>query len=385
MDKYELVVNKKSLFPSNEKSERNAHHADCEKFVYCHKKMQRLYYEMQKCARFAKSVLLVGESGVGKDCVARKIHELREQRDKPFVIIPVNSITEGLIESELFGHEKGAFSGAEKNKMGKFEAAQGGTIYIPEISDLPDTIQLKLLNFIQYRTVTQVGQDPLKPPKKLDVLLIFSTNVDLETLIKQQRIRRDFYHRINIVKLTIPPLRDRKEDIIALADYFSRKYSCNFFKKEVKIDHEVLEALQRYNWPGNVRELENVIERSLIYAADTYSNDGIPAVLGIEYFSEFINNQLHNTMLYEDNNFDKPVSYKAAEHEFRQKYFSNLMQMTNGDISKAASIANMTPQGLRKILKKLKINSKLTVLLSLWLSGNDIHLFPVFEWSSKFL
>lgn len=357
----------------------------CVKFIYSHKRMRRLHYEMKKCSNFATTVLLVGETGVGKDCAAREIHALSARRNKPFVVVPVNSIAESLIESELFGHEKGAFSGAQRKKIGKFEAAHGGTIYIPEISDLPDIVQLKLLNFIQYRTVTQVGQDPLTPHKYLDVLLIFSTNVDLELLVRRQRIREDFYHRINVVKLTIPPLRDRKEDIIPLADYFSRKYSYKFFQKEIKMGQDVIKALQRYDWPGNVRELENVIERSLIYAVDKYSQDGIPDVLGVEYFSEFINKQLHSNMIYNDNNSEIPRSYKAAEQQFRKEYFRRLLEKTDGSVSRAASIANMTPQGLRKILKKLGINPKLTVSMSLWVSGIEKHLFPVFEWASKFL
>jgi DNA-binding NtrC family response regulator len=199
---------------------RNEYLEKQDSFVFVSDAMKKLNYEITRLANLRVDVLLVGETGVGKDIIASQIYLRSNRFEKPFIPVPIRSLSDTLIESELFGHEKGAFSGADRLKVGKFEAADKGIVYIPEISNLSETIQLKLLQFMQYKTISRVGQDPTKSDIRLDVWLIMATNEHLVDLVAQGKIREDFYHRISGVMLEIPPLRERREDIKPLTDYF---------------------------------------------------------------------------------------------------------------------------------------------------------------------
>lgn len=321
--------------------------------------MHELFYEIKRSAKLASTVLLVGESGVGKDHIAYQIHKLSPRNKKPFLCVPIHTLSSTLIESELFGYEKGAFSGAVNSKVGRFEATDGGTLYLPEISELPESIQLKLLYFLQYRSITRIGQNPFTPEKDIDVRLIFATNENLDQLVDEGKIRLDFYHRINIVTLEIPPLRERREDITPLIKYFVNRYSNQFFNREIKIAPNVYEYFYDYDWPGNVRELENTIERLLIKSGEKFANENNDEILTVEDIQNcncFSKNSSKKSvpkgsLIYdpEHNLFD----YKVAQLNFKKKYFSTLLNQTNGNIFLASKIAKLTPQGLRKILKQI--------------------------------
>ncbi len=323
-------------------------------FIFQSEVMKEIHYEVKNYARLAVSVLLVGESGVGKDQIAYQIHKLSPRKNKPYVCVPIHTITSTLMESELFGYEKGAFSGANSSKAGRFEATDGGTLYLPEIAELPESIQLKLLYFLQYRSFARLGQDPFKSERKLDVRLIFATNQDIEALVDEGKIRSDFYHRINILKIKVPPLRERKEDIMPLINYFVDKYSLEFVGKKIKIDPSVKKIATSFEWPGNVRELENTIERILLkFELDEKK----PTITG-KHFENIISqkrkkkdSKKNKTIIETDD--QKIIDYKTAQLNFKKHYFQKLLDDCNGNIPKAAKVSKLTPQGLRKILKQL--------------------------------
>jgi DNA-binding NtrC family response regulator len=218
--------------------------------------MQEIFATVTRVAPTRATMLLGGESGVGKDMIARAIHQHSPRKDRPFVKINCAALPENLMESELFGYEKGAFTGANISKPGKFEAANTGTVFLDEIGDVPPSIQVKLLRVLQEREFERLGSNKVL---HVDVRVIAATNVDLREALEQGTFREDLYYRLNVVSLNIPPLRERKEDIPYLADHFTQKFGGRF-------SESAIERLMAYHWPGNVRELENVVERSILLA-----------------------------------------------------------------------------------------------------------------------
>ncbi len=218
--------------------------------------MQEIFATIMRVAPTRATVLLAGESGVGKDMIARAIHQHSPRKDRPFVKINCTAIPENLMESELFGYEKGAFTGANISKPGKFEQANTGTVMLDEIGDVPASVQVKLLRILQEREFERLGSNKTQ---QTDVRVIAATNVDLRAALEQGTFREDLYYRLNVVPMNIPPLRERKEDIPYLVDHFAKKFGG-------EISEGALERLVSYHWPGNVRELENVIERSILLA-----------------------------------------------------------------------------------------------------------------------
>jgi transcriptional regulator with GAF, ATPase, and Fis domain len=212
-------------------------------------------------------VLLAGESGVGKDLIARAIHYHSPRRDRPFVKINCTAIPENLMESELFGFEKGAFTGAVAAKPGKFEMADTGTAFLDEIGDVPGSIQVKLLRVLQERELERLGSNKTK---QIDVRILAATNRDLRAALEEGTFREDLYYRLNVVPINIPPLRERKEDIPFLAEHFVKKLSRDLGAKAESISEGAIQKLVEYPWPGNVRQLENVIERSLVLASGSH-------------------------------------------------------------------------------------------------------------------
>src|SRR5580700_391378 len=225
--------------------------------------MQDIFATIVRVAGTRATVLLAGESGVGKDMIARAIHHHSPRRDRPFVKINCTALPENLMESELFGYEKGAFTGANISKAGKFEAADTGTVFLDEIGDVPAGIQVKLLRVLQDREFERLGSNKVR---HVDVRVIAATNVDLRAALEQGEFREDLYYRLNVLPMNIPPLRERKEDIPYLARHFVRKLSKDFGSRVESISDGAIERLMEYHWPGNVRELENAIERSLVLA-----------------------------------------------------------------------------------------------------------------------
>jgi DNA-binding NtrC family response regulator len=222
--------------------------------------MQKLYGLVARVARTASTVLITGESGTGKELVARAIHRQGPRKDKPFVPASLPSLTESLVESELFGHERGAFTGAYQRRLGKFELAQGGTIFLDEIAALKPELQAKLLRVLQEREIERVGGNRRIA---VDVRVIAATNADLKKAVSTQTFREDLYYRLNVVPIHILPLRERPEDIPILVGHFIRRYNQEFTKQVEGVSPEALACLQQYRWPGNVRELQNMVERSV--------------------------------------------------------------------------------------------------------------------------
>ena len=222
--------------------------------------MEKVYRLIEKVSGISSNVLIVGETGTGKELVARAIHYNSERSDRPFVAVNCGSLTESLLESELFGHLKGAFTGAIANQEGFFRKADKGTLFLDEISEVSHGLQVKLLRAIQEREVIPVGG---REPLRFDVRLIAATNRLLEDEVKKGTFREDLFYRINVITIPLPPLRDRKEDVPLLVNHFLQKYAQRLGKPSVKILREAMQALVNYDWPGNVRELENMIERAV--------------------------------------------------------------------------------------------------------------------------
>jgi len=236
---------------------------DSEEIVGRHPAIEKLHGLIAQVARTPTTVLITGESGTGKELVARAVHHQGPRRDGPFIAVNPAAIAETLIESELFGHEKGAFTGAHQRKLGKFELAQGGTLFLDEIGTLRADLQAKLLRVLQQREIERVGG---ARPVKIDVRFIAATNTNLKEAVGSGAFREDLYYRLNVVPVVVPPLRERIQDVPLLVEHFIRRDNRRFHKHIEGLSPEALAALNAYRWPGNVRELENVIERCVVLA-----------------------------------------------------------------------------------------------------------------------
>ncbi len=230
-------------------------------------KMQQVIEVIRVIAKSNATVLIIGDTGTGKELVARAIHSQSYRKDKPFVAVSCAALPESLLESELFGHEKGAFTGAHAQRKGKFEVAHRGTLFLDEIGEMSANIQVHLLRVLEEKEFTRVGGNELV---KVDVRVISATNKDMKTAIASSQFREDLYYRLNVVTIELPPLRERKEDMPLLAQHFLKKFAAENQKEITGFSPEVTDFLLKYEWPGNVRELENAIERSVILAKDSY-------------------------------------------------------------------------------------------------------------------
>ncbi len=224
-------------------------------------RMQEVLSISSRAAESSASILITGENGTGKEVLAKAIHYISPRKDGPFVAVNIPALSENLLESELFGHEKGSFTGADRMRRGRFEVASGGTIFLDEIGDIPPSMQVKLLRVLQEREIERVGGTEKIP---VDVRIISATNRNLEQKIKEGSFREDLFYRLNIVTICIPPLHDRREDILPLIEFFTEKFARQNNKEGMEISKEAVDILLKYNFPGNVRELENIIERSVV-------------------------------------------------------------------------------------------------------------------------
>ena len=229
--------------------------------------MQRLFAILPDIARSPSTVLILGESGTGKELIARSLYTASERTEGPFVVVNCAALPETLLESELFGYKAGAFTDARKDRIGRFAAAEGGTLFLDEIGDLPGPVQVKLLRVLQEKVYEPLGSNT---PVKADVRIITATNRNLEALVRAGAFRDDLFYRLNVVKISLPPLRERKEDIPLLIEHFIRKYSAQQGKDIVGIANEALATLMRHDFPGNIRELENIIEYAFILCEGGY-------------------------------------------------------------------------------------------------------------------
>ena len=240
-------------------------------------RMREIFELLSLAAPTDATVLLLGETGTGKELIARAIHRNSQRRDGAFVVVNCAAIPENLLESDLFGHEKGAFTGAANRKIGRFALAHGGTIFLDEIGELPISIQAKILRVLQFKEFEPLGSHRTQ---KVDVRIIAATNRCLSDEVREGRFREDLFYRLNVVTLTLPPLRQRQEDIPILAYYFFENYTRKNARTIQKIDPAVLNLLRAYNWPGNIRELENVMERAVIFCTGkTLTAENLPDVL----------------------------------------------------------------------------------------------------------
>jgi two-component system response regulator AtoC len=284
-----------------------------------HPRMVRLYSLIAQVAVTPATVLVTGESGTGKELVARAIHRQSPRRDQPFVAVNLAAIPDALIESELFGHEKGAFTGAHARKLGKFELAHTGTLFLDEVSSLRMDLQPKLLRALQQREVERLGG---QRPVPVDVRVVAASNVDLREATRARTFREDLFYRLNVVPLTVPALRERKEDLPLLAGHFAKKYAREF-KKDIRgISRGALVAFQHYDWPGNVRELENIVERSVALATRP--------VIGLEDLPLEV-------AMHEAGPEDAgPLTLKDARERFEQAYILRALERVGWNQSRAA-------------------------------------------------
>jgi transcriptional regulator with PAS, ATPase and Fis domain len=232
--------------------------------------MFEIFELVKKIAFTSTNILITGESGTGKELIARSIHRQGNRKAGPFVAINCAAIPSELMESEMFGHEKGAFTGAHTRTIGKFEYADGGTLFLDEISALRSDLQAKLLRVLQEREIERIGSNK---PIKVDIRIISATNTNLDEAVFDGKFRQDLYFRLNVIPISMPPLRDRKEDIPLLARHFLNKFNTAFNKKILGFSEKTLDALARYHWPGNIRELENLIERIVVLSPNNEKID----------------------------------------------------------------------------------------------------------------
>jgi DNA-binding NtrC family response regulator len=265
---------------------------------------------VQKIAKLSATVLILGESGTGKELLARLIHREAGDQDAPFIAVNLAAIPRELVESTLFGHERGAFTGAYRQQLGKFELASNGTLFLDEIADLRLDLQAKLLRAIQEGEIERVGGNK---PIKTEFRLIAATNVDLEKAVKDGRFREDLYYRINVIPIKLPPLRERAEDITQLAEFFLRRYNARFRKNILGVTDSTLAMLKKYWWPGNIRELENLIERLVAVGDKDYiSEEDLPLEF---HFAQLEPQGTRGDNLFEDatNTFERNFILRALE------------------------------------------------------------------------
>jgi len=298
--------------------------------------MLRLKEQLSRIVDSSPAVLLTGESGSGKEVVARELHDKSERSEKPFVAVNCSALPESLIESELFGHKKGAFTDATEDRDGLFIQANGGTLFLDEIGEMPIELQPKLLRAIEQKTVRPVGGKGGQSEKPFDVRLIAATNRDLETAIEEKLFREDLYYRINVLEITVPPLRTRGTDVLLLAKHFLDKFSS---ERELQFDEPVLQKLLTYNWPGNVRELRNVIERAVVLAPENR--------ITLDVIPKKISDHSPSQLVIEQSN--QPL---ASLDTIQQQYIHYVLAQTGGNKSEAAKILGLDRKTLYRKLKE---------------------------------
>ncbi|PIR21003.1 MAG: Fis family transcriptional regulator [Deltaproteobacteria bacterium CG11_big_fil_rev_8_21_14_0_20_47_16] len=317
------------------------------------RKMRQIFGILEKIAPTFATVVIEGETGTGKDLVAQAIHHFSTRKNRPFIVFDCSAVASNLIESELFGHEKGAFTGAIKSRKGAFEEAAGGTIFLDEIGELPLDLQPKLLRALEQREIRRVGSNIATD---IDVRVLCATNRDLKKEVAEGRFREDLYYRLSVVKINIPPLRDRPEDIPMIIEKILKDAKFNRTVdgglRVVRVEDDALKVLQRYQWPGNVRELANIVERAVSFAeGNSIAKSHLDYV-----FSELDAEEEHTEKLV----MDTDLPFKEAKQKlldvFEKDYLIDLLKRNNNNLSKAAREAKIDRKHIRNLLKKYGIS-----------------------------
>lgn len=296
--------------------------------------MKRVLKQVAQAAKTDSAVYISGESGTGKELIARNLQLAGARRDGPFVAINCAAISENLLESELFGYQKGSFTGAHQNKKGLFAQAHGGTFFLDEVSEMPMNMQAKLLRVLEEKAVHPIGA---RTPIKVDAQILAASNKNLEEEVKAGRFRQDLFYRIHVIVIYLPPLRERKEDIPLLAVHFLEKYSKQAGKKITNFSSSVSQKLLRHHWPGNVRELENTIEAAVAMADKNVITEDL--ILQTQEFA------------------DKGLKFlKDAKKDFEKNYLIRLIALTKGNVTEASKLAGKYRADLYELLKKYDLN-----------------------------
>lgn len=306
-------------------------------------KMETILNLAGRVASSKATVMIRGESGTGKELIAKAVHYASGRKNKPFVTVNVAALSENLLESELFGHIKGSFTGAIDNRIGRFEEADEGTIFIDEVGDIPSNVQVKLLRAVQFGEVQRIGSNETK---KVDVRIIAATHRNLEEMIKENQFREDLYYRLNVMSINLPTLRERKEDIPLLVEHFIDKYSSHDDGNVIGIESEALDQLMKYNFPGNIRELENIIERSVILARENMiTKNDLPGEMSLSLQKSVIDPYNLND------------SYEDKMKSFETELINEALNRNNGNQSAAARDMQISERHLRSRLERLQIKN----------------------------
>ena len=315
--------------------------------------MQEVFRLVEQVAPARSTVLITGESGTGKELIAKAIHESSLRASRPFVTVNSSNIPSELLESELFGHTRGAFTGAVAAKKGLFEVADGGSIFLDEIGDIPPETQVRLLRVIQEREFTPLGDTA---PRRVDVRIIAATNIDLKDAVRQGTFREDLYYRLSVVPIELPPLRDRHEDILPLAQHFIRKYNEeNGRNVSEQLGPEVLALLESYSWPGNVRELENAIERAVVIApGDDVTKECLrPEISDPQSVVSASHNGASNAAVHD---IGRGINFYEEVRRFEIDLIRRALEQTGGHQSRAARLLGMNATTLNSKIKTYNIN-----------------------------
>ncbi len=312
--------------------------------------MKRVFNMIQVVAPNDYTVLITGESGTGKELVARALHNLSYRKGKPFVVVNCGAIPENLLESELFGYKKGAFTGAVSDKKGKFEMANGGTIFLDEIGDMPLSLQVKLLRVLQDKVIQPVGSNE---EVSLDVRIIAATNSDLKQKVRDGTFREDLYYRLNVISIELPPLRKRGDDVILLSQFFVDKFCRQMGKEICSLSEGAVKKLSDYSWPGNVRQLEHTILRAVVLATGKLIDENLIELEedGNRAFSDRIGDNAQGNLILDG----LPMSLRKAKGIVEQFLIERALSRCNGNISSAAKILEISRPQLYSLIEKYGI------------------------------
>ena len=306
--------------------------------------IRKIFEMVENVAKSEANILLTGESGTGKELVARSIHAHSGRKTSPFVPVNCGAFPENLFEAEIFGYEKGAFTGANKRKIGLLEYANGGTFFLDEVCELPMPLQTKLLRAIQDKQIRHIGGNELI---QVDVRIISATNENIEKAVSQQKLREDLYYRLNVINIHLPPLRERKGDIRLLAEVFLKKFATKIHKDVTGFAVDVLDYFENYKWNGNIRELENVIERAVTLSKGKK--------ITIAELPTYLFTETAAAISFDKVNFTD--AKQIAVEEVGKKYLLHLLQKHNGNITKMAEDAGMTRRNIHRMLNNHNINT----------------------------